>query len=203
MPHVRVQVDALREAFSADTSKPFILKQSFPYSSPQTRVLRSSVVSTQYVPPPRVEPSVSSTQQLQYLSQPISPPLTAGGLNSRGDSPTAQVSSLMTVPQSREPQQQIPSSMPMMDTITWNPSKIFEYVVTHDEAIESPLIHSLFHYHSCACPANPLPYCAPQSMEHRVRHSTNPDALGPDTSRVPRPHQSRRPNSVTRNSTEQ
>ena len=34
MPELQAQIDALREAFSADTSRPFELRANFPYTSP-------------------------------------------------------------------------------------------------------------------------------------------------------------------------
>lgn len=124
MPHVRAQVDALREAFSADTSKPFVLKRSFPYNSPTIQVQKSSLYNTPYTTQPRAEATMCGSQQqqqLDYMSHPISPPLSTGGLNPKGDSPIGLVE------QPRDTQQQhIPSTVPMMDTMTWNPSPIFE-----------------------------------------------------------------------------
>ncbi|KAI9783459.1 MAG: hypothetical protein M1816_001383 [Peltula sp. TS41687] len=129
MPHVRAQIDALREAFSADTSKPFVLKRSFPYSSPSIEVQKSSLYNTPYPTQPRSDPTMGGSQQqqqLDYLNHPISPPLSSGGLKPNGET------SMGMVEQSRESQQQqqhsIPTttSMPMMDTMTWNPSRIFD-----------------------------------------------------------------------------
>lgn len=127
MPHVRGQIDALREAFSADTSKPFVLKRSFPYSSPALQVQKTSLYNTPYTTQPRSEPTMGGSQQqqpqLEYMTHPISPPLSTGGLKPKEESPIALVD------QSREPQHHhVPSTVPMMDTTTWNPSRIFEYV---------------------------------------------------------------------------
>ncbi|KAK7735841.1 hypothetical protein SLS63_003803 [Diaporthe eres] len=48
MPDVQKQIDSIREAFSADIRKPFVLKPSFPYGSPH---------STTRQTPPRLNPN--------------------------------------------------------------------------------------------------------------------------------------------------
>ena len=129
MPHVHAQIDALREAFSADTSKPFVLKRSFPYSSPSVHTQKSLSGSPQYLTQPRSESSLGGSQQLEYLSQPISPPLSTGGLQAKGDSPSIQAPSMLTVGQPQDTQAQMTNTVPMVDAMSWNPSRIFEYVL--------------------------------------------------------------------------
>lgn len=144
MPHVRAQIDALREAFSADTSKPFVLKRSFPYGSPSLQVQKPSLYNaTSYATTqPSSQPSSISggpqqQQPLDYLSHPITPPLSTVGMKSKANSPMGLVET------SREsPQQHIPTTLPMMDTMTWNPSRIFEYVyIVLPKRTHSHLLH--------------------------------------------------------------
>lgn len=130
MPDMQHQIDALREAFSADTRKPFVLKPSFPYGSPGAPVNTS---------PPRsnVQYRQASThgsqaleqqhapQQVSYPAHPISPPISAGGVDNKSDSPAVQSLVMMATGQ-RGPQPPIPSGVPMADPSTWNPSRIFD-----------------------------------------------------------------------------
>ena len=130
MPDMQQQIDALREAFSADTRKAFVLKPSFPYGSPG-----APVNST---PPRPVQYRQASThgsqqnleqqhapQQVSYTAHPISPPISAGGVDTKSDSPAVQSLVMMATGQ-RGPQAPMSSGVPMPDQSTWNPSRIFE-----------------------------------------------------------------------------
>lgn len=119
MPDMQQQIDALREAFSADTRKPFVLKSSFPYGSPGAPTHSS---------PPRGGPqyrqgSVHSAAQLpapvSYTTHPISPPISVGG--SKSDSPAVQ--SLVMMATGQRNQQPAPG---VTDASNWNPQPIFE-----------------------------------------------------------------------------
>ena len=132
MPDMQHQIDALREAFSADIRKPFVLKPTFPYGSPGAPVNTSPPrANTQY----RQGSSHSSSmdqqnmpqQQVSYTNHPISPPISAGGVDTKSDSPAVQSLVMMATGQ-RAPQQQQPmaSGVSMADPAGWNPSRIFE-----------------------------------------------------------------------------
>jgi hypothetical protein len=130
MPDMQRQIDALREAFSADIRKPFVLKPTFPYGSP------SAPVNTT---PPRanVQYRQASThgsqnleqqhapQQVSYTAHPISPPISTGGVDTKSDSPAVQSLVMMATGQ-RGPQPPMSSGVPITDPSTWNPSRIFE-----------------------------------------------------------------------------
>lgn len=126
MPDMQQQIDALREAFSADIRKPFVLKPSFPYGSPGAPLNRT---------PPRVNnhyrqsipQGVSQSHQVSnYISHPISPPISAGGItDAKSDSPAVQSLVMMATGQRGPPQTM---STGISDPSTWNPAKIFEYV---------------------------------------------------------------------------
>ncbi|KAJ8123906.1 hypothetical protein ONZ43_g260 [Nemania bipapillata] len=51
LPEMLKQIDAVREAFSADTRKPFVLKPSFPYGSPHPSTQSSPPRAATFKPP--------------------------------------------------------------------------------------------------------------------------------------------------------
>lgn len=132
MVDMQRQIDALREAFSADIRKPFVLKATFPYGSP-TAPTHSS--------PPRNASSyrdqqhqnlahsnhVQQSQQVSYTNHPISPPISAGGVDTKSDSPAVQSLVMMASGQRAPQPPNIPSGGQMADSSGgWNPSVIFE-----------------------------------------------------------------------------
>ncbi|QPG95259.1 hypothetical protein C2857_007915 [Epichloe festucae Fl1] len=132
MPDLQKQVDAIREAFSADIRRPFVLKPSFPYGSPHpsnrpsppraniafqgASVHRAGSMDHQHLGP--------SNQQVSYISHPITPPVSVGPLDNRSDSPAVQ--SLVMMPHDG----QAPDMQQNMglgnNPPTWNPARIFE-----------------------------------------------------------------------------
>lgn len=123
MPELQKQIDAVREAFSADVRKPFLLKPSFPYGSP--------VSSTHPSPPRGYQPNMDrlshlNTQTVSYISHPISPPISTGPLDSKSDSPSVQ--SLAMMPHGGQATD-LPQNMSMAGQPVWNPARIFEYVM--------------------------------------------------------------------------
>jgi hypothetical protein len=137
MPDMQQQIDALREAFSADMRKPFVLKPTFPYGSPAGPIHASPPRVQQYHQPQLVRTSsvehagleqhIQQAPQVSYLNHPITPPISAGGVDSKSDSPAVQ-SLVMMASGQRVTQQQQPmtTSVPMVDPSAWNPSRIFE-----------------------------------------------------------------------------
>jgi hypothetical protein len=88
MPDMQKQVDAVREAFSADTRKAFVLKPSFPYGTPSSS--HSSPPRSNF--PANLARAHSLHQQLDtsvnqhsYRGHPISPPISAGPVDSKSD----------------------------------------------------------------------------------------------------------------------
>lgn len=136
MPDMQQQIDALREAFSADVRKPFVLKPSFPYGSPGAPLRASPpVTSSPYRQATSHPSSIESSLEHQHAQQPhvsythhphpISPPISAGGVDPKSDPPAAQSLAVMSTGQ-RVPQLPMSSGVPMPDTSGWNPSIIFE-----------------------------------------------------------------------------
>ena len=139
MPDMQKQVDAVREAFSADTRKPFVLKPSFPYGSP---------VSTHSSPPrPNYPTTLSQTssmdqrldtqvQQHSYGGHPISPPISAGPGDMKTDASDVQSMVMMSGNQGSQASA-MQQGLPLGGAPTWNPSRIFEYVACLPSTIPS------------------------------------------------------------------
>ena len=121
IPEMQTQIDALREAFSADTTKAFALKASFPYGSPGTALRTSPPLDVKYQHHTlNRELSREQTHQIQYNARPLTPPMTAG-LDDGKDRPTT-----MMVNGHQQPMRVAPNSIGS-DQLQWNPTRIFEY----------------------------------------------------------------------------
>lgn len=125
MPDMQRQIDSIREAFSADTSKPFILKPSFPYASPhssQHSTPRSNHGSTihsvteRHLQQPHIDTN-SAHQIGGFVGHPISPPISAGPTDNKSDSSLA----MMPASQGNTQAASLPQGVP-----SWNPNRIFE-----------------------------------------------------------------------------
>lgn len=124
MPEMQAQIDALREAFSADVTKPFELRQTFPYGSPGAPLQPSPPIDVDYHGQPLSRhSSIEQQAHVGYVNQPITPPVSGHG-EPKDDSPTAQSLPLMNPGQKQH--RQISTSMPLVDPIGWNPTRIFE-----------------------------------------------------------------------------
>jgi hypothetical protein len=126
MPDMQRQLNELRVAFSADTRKPFELKPSFPYGSPVSS--HSSPPRSNY--PPNTARTHSIDQHLdtsvnqQYRGHPISPPISAGPVDSKGD--VQGMAMMLGNPGGQGPGMH--QNVSLADVPTWNPAPIFTYV---------------------------------------------------------------------------
>ncbi|KAK3987749.1 hypothetical protein QBC44DRAFT_115810 [Cladorrhinum sp. PSN332] len=111
MPDMQRQIDSVREAFSADTRKPFILKPSFPYGSPAPGSHPS--------PPGRRLDTQVPHSQVSY-SLPITP-TSACGLDNKSDTPGLQSLAMMASQPTT-----VSQTMSLSDAPAWNPSRIFD-----------------------------------------------------------------------------
>ncbi|KAL9003934.1 MAG: hypothetical protein Q9188_003228 [Gyalolechia gomerana] len=114
MPELQASIDALREAFSADTSQPFKLRSTFPYGSPRptldsSEIKYHSTLDRQYSPPARNH----------YGTQPLTPPISAGLDNTQAGS-----MNLGLMP--GDNQQGLRMDNLFLDQSEWNPSRIFD-----------------------------------------------------------------------------
>ena len=127
-PEMQTQIDSLREAFSADTTRPFELKRSFPFASPSSSSLQPSPPLDAGHPPPMLTRHESHGQlsQMPYHAQPITPPVSAGFEMPKDASlPSASMAMM-----SNSQQHTIPMQSSAMNTsqVEWNPTPIFKYV---------------------------------------------------------------------------
>ncbi|KAK1757401.1 hypothetical protein QBC47DRAFT_399742 [Echria macrotheca] len=129
MPDMQKQIDSVREAFSADMRKPFMLKPSFPYGSPHSSAT-SSPPNQQYrhdVPRAGSLDQQVDTRgahsQVSYISHPLTP-VSASPLDIKSDSPDIQSLAMMTSGQSQA--SSVQHSLPLPDASTWNPGPLFE-----------------------------------------------------------------------------
>jgi hypothetical protein len=131
MLEMRVQIDALREAFSADTSKPFELKANFPLGSPTPQPDDTPTVShASYAIAPTQDmanANVAASQVNYNIIHPITPPISAGSEDDHESaSPARQNLGIM--------QNQDQSSHGSDGTMQsqghaeqqWNPTRLFE-----------------------------------------------------------------------------
>ncbi|KAI1090351.1 hypothetical protein F5B19DRAFT_484623 [Rostrohypoxylon terebratum] len=129
LPEMIKQIDAVREAFSADTRKPFVLKPSFPYGSPHPSSHSSPPTANTYKPPMLQTSSMDSMdphtgQQVSYANHPITP-ISASSADNKSDSPSAQSLSLMTPGQSTQAST-LAGGLSLGDHSAWNPSRLFD-----------------------------------------------------------------------------
>jgi hypothetical protein len=130
MPDMQRQVDSVREAFSADTRKLFVLKPSFPYGSPHSSShssppgaqFRSELTRTGSSE--RAADAHVQHSQVSYTSQPITP-LSASPLDSKSDSPGVQPLAMMTSGHGTQAQG-AQQPLALADPPSWNPNRIFE-----------------------------------------------------------------------------
>ncbi|KAL2263546.1 hypothetical protein VTK26DRAFT_6282 [Humicola hyalothermophila] len=116
MPDMQKQIDSVREAFSADIRKPFVLKPTFPYGSPHSASHPS--------PPVRQLNTQVPHSQVSYASHPLTP-VSAGSLDTKGDSPTVQpLTTMASNPGSQA--SGVAQTLPLAEAPAWNPSRIFD-----------------------------------------------------------------------------
>ncbi|KAJ5628351.1 hypothetical protein N7490_010579 [Penicillium lividum] len=116
MPETQAQIDSLRLAFSADTSRAFELKPSFPYGSPSESYQPSPPMDAHY------HPHLSHVQsRVGFNTHPITPPISAGAEDSKSDT-SSQLQSLGMVP--HQPPATHSLDQPLVDENSWDPSRI-------------------------------------------------------------------------------
>ena len=116
------QIDALREAFSADTSRPFELKPGFPYGSPGFPALQPTPPldpNYQISALSRHESQGQIAQRVPFQTSPITPPMTAG-LEGSQDGPVATAAVANSHPQL------VHEGSMGNGQAAWNPTSIFE-----------------------------------------------------------------------------
>jgi hypothetical protein len=138
MPEMQQQVNSLRQAFSVDITKPFEMKPTFPFGSPQVAPQSSPLSnhgSYRSRHPSQASP-LEQPGQVNYHAHPITPPISASDRDAKADSPVAQ-SLVMMASGQRAPSSA--AGMQMQEPAQWNPQRIFEYVYSSFPATSSVL----------------------------------------------------------------
>ncbi|KAJ4297277.1 hypothetical protein N0V88_004195 [Collariella sp. IMI 366227] len=122
-PEMQKQIDSVREAFSADIRKPFVLKPTFPYGSPHS--------ATHPSPPPHHLDTHISRTQVSYTNHHPLTPVSVGPLDTKSVSPVVQsLTTMVSAPGPQAPgvsqQNNNNLSSSMADPPAWNPSRIFD-----------------------------------------------------------------------------
>lgn len=132
MPEMQMQVNQLREAFSADINRPFELKRGFPFESPSPSAggLQPSPPLDMNVQPPILSHHESHGHQshMSYHTAPMTPPISSTGLSFEDSKDGAFLPGSMSMIASSQ-QQSIPmQTTPMNIGQEWNPTPIIAYV---------------------------------------------------------------------------
>ena len=119
MPDMQKQIDSVREAFSADIRKPFVLKPTFPYGSPH---------STSHPSPPgrQLDNSQMSHSQVSYTNNHPLTPVSVCAVDSKSNSPVGQSLTTMASIHGSQASGVSAQSLPLSEAPSWNPSRIFE-----------------------------------------------------------------------------
>ena len=126
MPEMQAQIDALRQAFSANINRPFEMKSSFPYGSPSVRLQPSPPADIHYQDRTLSrENSGEQAPRTHFNPGPITPPISAGDGDSGDGSLAAASLTMMATGQQKH--QQMPENSIGTEGIGWNPTRIFEY----------------------------------------------------------------------------
>ena len=132
MPEMQMQVNQLREAFSADVNRPFELKRGFPFESPSP-----STVGLQPSPPLDINikhpmltrhESLGQQDHMPYHAAPITPPISSAGLSFEDSKDNLLMSGSMHMMPSSQQQAMPMQTTPMSIGQEWNPTPIFAYV---------------------------------------------------------------------------
>ncbi|KAH3992702.1 hypothetical protein HBH98_204760 [Parastagonospora nodorum] len=182
MPEMQQQVNSLRQAFSADISKPFEMKPTFPFGSPQVAPQSSPLSnhgSYRSRHPSQASP-LEQPGQVNYHAHPITPPISASDRGAKADSPAAQ-SLVMMASGQRAPQSA--TGMQLQETAQWNPQRIFDqwnvaFGSNFDlRAQETP--QSNYHLPSTSPQANVMQGTPSQLPPSSGYPSTNPSYVTP------------------------
>jgi hypothetical protein len=118
LPEIRAQIDALRQAFSADTTRPFELKATFPYGSPSEQHSSPPALETQYNQ--FGQPQMPSPHRLGYNSHSGTPPISTGADDSKSDTSQPNNMTILHHHQLGNPQ----LNVPLVDENSWDPTRI-------------------------------------------------------------------------------
>ena len=132
MPEMQMQVNQLREAFSADINRPFELKRGFPFESPSPSAggLQPSPPLDMNIQHPILSrhESLGHHSNMPYNAAPMTPPISSTGLSFEDPKDGAFMSGSMQVMASSQQQSMPMQTTPMSIGQEWNPTAIIKYV---------------------------------------------------------------------------
>ena len=127
-----MQVNQLREAFSADVNRPFELKRGFPFESPSPSSggLQPSPPLDMNIQHPILSrhESLGHQNHVPYHATPMTPPISSTGLSFEDSKDGAFMSSSMQTMASSQQQSMPMRTTPMSIGQEWNPTPIIAYV---------------------------------------------------------------------------
>lgn len=122
MPGFKAHIDSLRLAFSADTSRPFELKPSFPYGSPSESYQQTPPLENHYPAHLNQLPN-NMPPRVGYFMHPMTPPISAGTEDPKSD--TSQLQPLGLLPQTHASHPHAVGP-PLVDENSWDPTRIIK-----------------------------------------------------------------------------
>ena len=129
---MQMQVNQLREAFSADVNRPFELKRGFPFESPSPSSggLQPSPPLDMNIQHPILSrhESLGHQNHVPYHATPMTPPISSTGLSFEDSKDGAFMSSSMQTMASSQQQSMPMRTTPMSIGQEWNPTPIIAYV---------------------------------------------------------------------------
>lgn len=121
MPAIQVQIDSIRQAFSANLKKPFELRPNFPFGSPAQSDRSSPPNDFAAFPEQNYSQSMSARHRWSsYDTAPLTPPSTASTINGATNYSTQVYNTPDTSQQQAYTQAQPDPQM------QWDPSAVFE-----------------------------------------------------------------------------
>lgn len=162
MPEIQVQIDSLRLAFSADISRPFELKPTFPYGSPSEPYQPSPPpFDSPYNAPQINQIPGAYSSRVGYSTNAITPPISATTEDSKADLSQLQAFGMMQP----NPINQHQFNAPLVDENSWDPTRIFQYG-NHATLNSYPLLLLTAHAVIGTTPS-PLPHRSTQIRRRR------------------------------------
>lgn len=132
MPEMQMQVNQLREAFSADINRPFELKRGFPFESPSPSAggLQPSPPLDMNIQQPILSrhESHGHQSQMSYHTAPMTPPISSTGLSFEDSKDGAFMPGSMPMMASSQQHSMPMQTTPMNIGHEWNPTPIIAYV---------------------------------------------------------------------------
>ncbi|KAL7269884.1 hypothetical protein RUND412_007427 [Rhizina undulata] len=120
---VKGQIETLREAFSLDVNRPFVLNPNFPFY-PTVSASVDPNLARAYTQAENTHSTLAASAQVNYTAHPLSPAHSQGEAEIKRESPAA-VQSLVMLAAGQGAQNTAPM-VSTVDAVAWNPSRLFD-----------------------------------------------------------------------------